>query len=187
MGQNYKNIAIDKVRREDRVGDEKFIKEFLNKSPFCTIANILNDQPFLHVNIFYYSEEDHAIYFHTASEGRFRFNIENNNKVCLSIAKMGRLLPADEALEFSLEYESVAVFGEVSILTDKDKSKAVLQQLLDKYFSHLTPDVDYRSTTDYELKRTTIYQLNIAKWSGKINSVEPDFPGAIYYGENNVS
>jgi hypothetical protein len=56
---------------------------------------------------------------------------------------------------------------------------------LDKYFPHLKADVDYKSTTDKELKLTTVYQLNIEQMSGKKKVVAVDFEGAFYYGEKN--
>ena len=186
MPKDYKNISINHIRRRDRQAEESFIKSLLKMAPYCNIAHIAEDQPFLHVNTFYYDEEKHSIYFHSASEGRFRFNLVNNNKVCFSIAKMGRLLPADVAQEFSVEYESVIVFGEVKIINDNLEAKVALQKLLDKYFPHLKPDTDYRSTTDKELKRTAVYQLLIDKWSGKAKKEDIDFKGAFFYGEGNV-
>jgi len=148
MPKDYNKIPIDKPRRKDRVTDEFVVKDFLKKSAYCSIANILDGQPFIHTNIFYYDEVENAIYFHTASEGRFRFNVEKNNKVCFSISTMGRLLPADVALEFSVEYEGALVFGNVEIVEDNKVRKVILQKLLDKYFPHLIPDQDYKSTTD---------------------------------------
>jgi hypothetical protein len=63
----------------------------------------------------------------------------------------------------------------------------MLQKLLDKYFGHLTPGVNYRRTTHQELKRTTVYRIKIIKWSGKRKLEAPDFPGAFYYRDKNAS
>lgn len=187
MPRNYENIPIDELRRKDRGTDEKFIRKMLVHAPYCAIANLLGDQPFIHYNTFVYSENDHAIYFHTASEGRTRYNVEKNNKVCLSIASMGRLLPADEAIEFSVEYESVIVFGEVSIVEDSAAAKDMLRKLVNKYFGHLKPGVDYRTTSDADLKRTTVYRMDIKKWGGKRKFESPDFPGAFNYRDKNAT
>jgi hypothetical protein len=45
----------------------------------------------------------------------------------LKVAEMGGSLPAYDASEFCLKYENEVVFGEVSILVNKDEVKAVLQ------------------------------------------------------------
>ncbi|NJK79079.1 MAG: pyridoxamine 5'-phosphate oxidase family protein, partial [Chloroflexaceae bacterium] len=46
----------------------------------------------------------------------------------------GRLLPADVALEFSVEYSGVMVFGSATIVQDEAEASHALQLLLDKYF-----------------------------------------------------
>ncbi|KAA3613114.1 MAG: hypothetical protein D8M58_12460 [Calditrichaeota bacterium] len=186
MPKDYSKIPINQARRKDRETDEFAVKDFLKTAPYCSIANIHNGQPFIHTNTFYFDEQDNAIYFHTAAEGRFRFNVENNNKACLSVSKMGRLLPAKEAMEFSVEYEGALVFGKVQIVEDKFTQKRALQNLLDKYFPHLKPDVDYTSTTDKELKLTAVYKMDIEQMSGKKKQEADDFDGAFYYGGLNA-
>lgn len=181
MPKDYTNIPIDQMRRKDRQQDEEFIKKMLHESPYCSIATSVADQPFINMNTFYYNEEDQAIYLHTGPEGRFKYNVEQNNKVCFTVSKMGRLLPADIAMEFSVEFESVVVFGEISIIDEPRKAKIELQNLLDKYFTHLKADEDYRSTSVDELKRTNVYQIKIEKWTGKKKKADDDFEGAFYF------
>ena len=91
---------------------------------------------------------------------------------------MGRLLPAPEALEFSVEYAGVVTFGTGRVVEEQDEARTALQMLLDKYAPHLRPGVDYRATTDDELKRTAVYRIDIEAWSGKQKEVPEDFPGA---------
>ena len=95
---------------------------------------------------------------------------------------MGRLLPNTAAMEFSVEYASVAVFGNAHILEDPEEQTRGLQLLMDKYFPHLQPGEDYRGITAAELKRTAVYRIDIEAWSGKQKAAPPDFPGAFHYG-----
>jgi nitroimidazol reductase NimA-like FMN-containing flavoprotein (pyridoxamine 5'-phosphate oxidase superfamily) len=95
---------------------------------------------------------------------------------------MGRLLPADVALEFSVEYRGVVVFGTASVIVDETEASRALQLLLDKYFPHLKPDQDYRPIIPEELRRTSVYRIDIERWSGKQKKVAADFPGAFWYG-----
>ena len=181
MAKNYDNIELTKIRRKDRaVEDDLWIKEYLRKSVFASIASLYGDQPFINSNIYVYDEEKNAIYFHTAKQGRTRHNAENSKKVCFSISEIGRMLPADVALEFSCEYKGVIVFGELTIIENEAEAKYALQLLLDKYFGHLKPGKDYREIIPEELKRTTVYKIGIDKWSGKQKQVE-EFEGAFYY------
>ena len=96
---------------------------------------------------------------------------------------MGRLLPAERALNFSVEYKGVTIFGRVSIVEETEEAKKALQLLSDKYFPHLKPGVDYATASPEELRRTTVFCIQIDEWSGKQKQVEADFPGAFYYGD----
>lgn len=175
-------LPINAVRRSDRaVTDEEWIKERLRSAPFGVLATVYNGQPFMNPNIFVYDEADHAIYMHTAWIGRTRSNVEHDGRVCFSVSEMGRLLPADTALEFSVEYSSVVVFGHARIIEDQDEAARALQKLLDKYVPHLRPGKQYRPIQDDELKRTSVYRIDIDSWSGKRKAVRDDFPGAYFW------
>jgi len=169
------------LRRPDRSADETWIREFLNESAVGVLATVRDGQPFVNSNIFVYDEERAAIYLHTARAGRTRDNVEADSKVAFTVYETGRLLPADEALEFSIEYGGVVVFGSASVVSDTEEAEHGLQFLLDKYAPHLKPGRDYRPITAGELKRTSVFRLDIESWSGKRKYVEPDFPGAYRY------
>ena len=171
------------IRRVDRaVDDPAWIRSFLRRAPVGTLATVHDGQPFLNSNLFVYDEEAHAVYLHTARTGRTRTNVEADPRVCFTTFEMGRLLPADEALEFSVEYSSVVIFGRATVVAEEREATRVLQQLLDKYFGHLKPGRDYRPPVADELKRTTVYRIDIEAWSGKKKAVD-EFPGAFHYGQ----
>ena len=184
MPKDYATLPINQARRADRaVTDEKWIREQLGRAPLGVLATVYDGQPFVNSNLFVYDESEQAIYLHTAGSGRTRTNVEASPKACFTVMEMGRLLPADVALEFSVEYSSVVVFGTISIIEDEAEGARALQLLLDKYFPHLQPDQDYRAITAEELSRTSVYRLSIDKWSGKQKKVTEDFPGAFFYGQ----
>ena len=170
------------MRRRDRGETDIWIKEFLGRAPIGVIATADDGQPFINSNLFVYSEADHAIYFHTANRGRTLDNVEANPRVCFSVFEMGRLLPADEALEFSVEYGGVTAFGTCTIVEDGEKAGNALQLLLDRYAPHLEAGKDYRGITDDELERTAVFRIDIEEWTGKKKEVEAGFPGAFNYG-----
>jgi nitroimidazol reductase NimA-like FMN-containing flavoprotein (pyridoxamine 5'-phosphate oxidase superfamily) len=167
------------VRRRDRaVNEEAWIRAFLHEAPTGVLATASDGQPFVNANLFVYDEAEHAIWMHTAAAGRTRTNIDADDRVCFTVFEMGRLLPADTALEFSVEYGGVVVFGRGHVVTEPDTARRALQLLLDKYFSDRVPGRDYRPTTDDELRRTAVYRVDIEAWSGKRKQAAPDFEGA---------
>lgn len=180
MSLDPRDFPNSHVRRQDRaVEDEAWIAAFLHNASYGYLATVDAGQPFINSNLFVYDAAQHCLYLHTARLGRTHSNIEANGvPVCFSVSTMGRLLPADEALEFSVEYEGVTVFGAASVVMDPVEQREGLQRLLDKYFPHLRPERDYRPIVDEELKRTSVYRVDIHEWSGKRKQVAVDFPGA---------
>jgi nitroimidazol reductase NimA-like FMN-containing flavoprotein (pyridoxamine 5'-phosphate oxidase superfamily) len=163
-----------RLRRKDRAmpGDAE-IEDLLRRSQFGVTATSFDNQPFLHTSLFYYLPEARRIYLHTALQGRTRENILRNPQVCFSVAEMGRLLPADTAMEFSNEYASVIAFGRARLVDDDEEKRRGLQALLDKYFPDHRPGRDYRPITQDELDRTSVFAIEIDEWSGKRKQVEP--------------
>lgn len=187
MPRNYAAVPVAQVRRSDRaVEDESWIRDLLNRAPVGYMATVNEGQPFINSNLFVYDEGEHCIYMHTARVGRTQANVDTDQRACFTVTEMGRLLPADEALEFSVEYSGVVVFGDARILDDQaqEEAKYALQLLLDKYAPHLKPGRDYRATTLEELKRTAVYRIDIKQWSGKRKKAADDFPGAFFYPYN---
>lgn len=177
--------ALNQARRKDRsIDDTAWIEAFLQRADFGVLASEHNGQPFTNMNLFVYDAARRAIYLHTAHDGRTRYNIESNPKVCFSISEMGRLLPAKTALEFSVEYSGVMVFGKACVVKDEREAAYGLQLLLDKYFPHLQPGADYRAIQAEELARTAVFRIDIEEWSGKQKAAPEDFTGAFYYGEH---
>ena len=184
MPKDYATLPFNQIRRTDRaVKDETWIKEFLYRAPDGAMATVFKGQPFITTRNYVYDEARHAIYLHGARTGRFNANIKANPKVCFSVSRMGRLLPAATALEFGVEFSGVVVFGEVAVVEDDEEAARALRLILHKYFPHLRYGQDYSPVTPQELKRTAVYRLDIETWSGKRKQVEDDFPGAFFYGE----
>jgi hypothetical protein len=178
----HQGQPLNVVRRHDRaVDDDSWIRAMLHRTPFGVLATAQEGQPFINTNTFVYDEAAHAIYLHTARAGRTPATIGHNDRVCFSISEMGRLLPAEVALKFSVEYASVVVFGRAAIIEERTAAARALQMLLDKYFPHLRSGVDYRPVTDDEITLTAVYCIQIDQWSGKKKEAAADFPGACFY------
>ena len=149
--------------------DEAWVRAFLRAAQIGRVSTAWDDQPFVTPTTFWFDEANRRIIFHSNLAGRVRANLERNPKVCLEASEMGRLLPSNAALEFSLQYRSVMVFGTVRILESDEEMRAALTGLLEKYFPAMQAGREYRPITDKELNRTSVYELKIESWSGKEN------------------
>lgn len=178
MGRTDKE-APTAVRRSDKaVADEGWIRAFLRSGAYGVMATADDGQPFINTNLYVFDEARHCLYLHTARTGRTRRNIEAEERVCFAVSEMGRILPDEIALEFSLEYAGVTIFGLAQVVQDEAEKARALQLLMDKYAPHLRPDRDYRPPNVGELARTSVFRIDIRSWSAKRNQKPADFPGA---------
>lgn len=173
MPRDYTNqppIAFQ--RRPHLSRDDEWIRSFLNQARVGHIASSVDGQPFINPTTFWFDEANHQIVFHSNVAGRIRSNIEINPKVSLEASELGRLLPSNVALEFSLQFRSVIVFGTARLVTDPAQARRLLYGLIGKYFPSMTAGREYREITDKELRATSIYTIQIESWSGKENWAE---------------
>lgn len=166
---NLENVPANKQRRPQRARDDAWIRDFLLRGRVADIATHWDEHPFLNPTLYWYDPSLHRIYFHSNRVGRIRANSERHPQVCLAVSEFGRLLPSNLALEFSIQYASVVVFGSLHVLTEPDEKRAALEGLIHKYFPHMTSGKEYRPITETELLRTSVYAIEIESWSGKEN------------------
>ena len=187
MSGNDMDRPFNEIRRRDRAQDDAWIRAFLRSGAWGALATVSEGQPFINTNLYFYDESAHAIYLHGARVGRTHSNVEGGGPVCFNVSEMGRVLPNEIALEFSLEYAGVTVFGQAVVVDDDAEKARALQLLLDKYAPHLEPDRDYRPANQEELDRTAVFRIDIDSWSGKANAKADDFSGAFWYDEHRPS
>src|SRR5258706_11068965 len=159
-------------RRPHLTQDDNWIRAFLKEAKIGHIASSFDGQPFINATMFWLDEENQQIVFHSNVAGRVRSNIESNPKVSLEASELGKFLPSNVALEFSLQFRSAVVFGTARVVTDPVEARRLLYGMLRKYFPAMTAGKEYREITDKELRATSIYAIQIDTWSGKDNCAE---------------
>lgn len=170
MPRDYQNVSPTAFQRlPEYQRDEEWIRVFLRAARVGHVASARDGQPFVNPTAFWFDEANHQIVFHSNMTGRIRANLESNPRVCFEASELGKMLPANVALEFSLQFRSVIVFGSARLITDREEARRVLYGLIGKYFPALSAGKEFREITDKELKRTSIYAIQIDEWSGKEN------------------
>jgi nitroimidazol reductase NimA-like FMN-containing flavoprotein (pyridoxamine 5'-phosphate oxidase superfamily) len=165
--QNESPTAFQRLPEYQR--DEEWIRAFLREARVGHVASVRDGQPFVNPTTFWFDEANHQIIFHSNVTGRIRSNVESNSKICFEVSELGKMLPANVALEFSLQFRSVIVFGNARLISDPEEARRVMYGLIHKYFPAMTAGKEFREITDKELKRTSVYAIKIEEWSGKEN------------------
>jgi nitroimidazol reductase NimA-like FMN-containing flavoprotein (pyridoxamine 5'-phosphate oxidase superfamily) len=164
---NQKPTAYQRLPEYQR--DQEWIRGILREAKVAHIATARDGQPFVTPSTFWFDDDNRQIIFHSNIAGRIRSNIETNPRLCIEVSELGKLLPSNVALEFSLQFRSVVVFGSARLIHDPQEARRVLYNLIKKYFPLMAPGREFREITDKELRSTSVYAVQIEEWSGKEN------------------
>jgi nitroimidazol reductase NimA-like FMN-containing flavoprotein (pyridoxamine 5'-phosphate oxidase superfamily) len=110
------------------------------------------------------------IYIHGASVSRMMVELEKGLDISLSVAQVDGLVLARSAFHHSMNYRSVVVFGQASLVPDKHKIE-VLKAISD----HLLPGrwEEVRMPNAKELKATNVLEISLDEASAKIRTGGP--------------
>mgnify|MGYP001098767840 CR=1 FL=1 len=162
------------------------IRDLLRRGEAGVVSAVLEGSPSALPRVYAYDPSREALYLHGAFGGETGRVLEQGGApegapVTFTVFEMGRLLPAPEALEFGVEYESVVVNGRAFQVEGDEEAEHGLQLLMDKYAPHLQAGVDYRPIAPDEVARTSVLRIDIDSWSGKRKKEADDFPGAYWF------
>lgn len=184
MSEQAPENRSETVRYSPRaVEDDEWIEALLLEEPMGVVGLVDDGSPYLVNQLFVYDPEAAEIYFHGAHTGKTRRLVEGEgpNDACLTVSRMGRLLPAEMPVDFDVEYESVVVYGAVDLVCGSDAKRAVLEQIMAKFAPQMSPGEDYEPIAESSIERTSVYRLDVEGWSGKENEIGQAFEGAYEY------
>ena len=111
-----------------------------------------------------------AVYVHGSLANR-TFREAAGTPVCLTVTLLDGLVLARSAFHHSVNYRSVMVYGDASVVTDAAEKRAVLDALVERSAtgrSHLV-----RPPSDTELRTTLVLALSLSEVSAKVRTGGP--------------
>jgi uncharacterized protein len=154
-------------RPQNALSDEQ-IAALLQRGIVGHFATRWNEQPFITPSSYWFDTDKREIYFHSNVVGRIRANSERHDDICVEVSEFGNFLPSNDPLEVSIQYRSVVAFGKIRVL-ENNAAREALYGLMRKYLPEMTVGQEYRKISDDDLKRTSVYAVQIQHWSGKEN------------------
>ena len=153
------------MRRADREIVEKAeIIEIIEKCYVCRLGFSDDNVPYVvPMNYGYeYVGEKLTLYFHGADEGKKHDIIAKNPIACFEMDCSHKLIEADEAAQYTMEYESVIGSGEISYITGKSEKINACRLIMRQY----AKDKEF-SFPDHVLDSVTLFKLEVSEFSGK--------------------
>lgn len=149
-------------RFEYEIQEKDEIEEIIRSAKVCRLGMSVADQPYIVPLCFGY--EPGVLYFHSAGEGKKLDMLEENANVCFEFDIDVEILPAEEACDWGMNYQSVIGFGRAEILEDVEEKRVGFDAIMRQYSE------DSYTYPDGEIKGTTIIRIDIHSMTGKKNS-----------------
>jgi len=153
------------MRRSDReITDKMEIMNILEKCDVCRLGLAEDNIPYIvPLNYGYeYLNGNLTLYFHCAKEGKKLDIISKNPFACFEVDCSHRLIEAEEACEFTMEYESVIGNGEIHLCTEKSEKMKALKQLMGKY----AKGKEF-TFPDQMIDSVVVFKLEVTEFAGK--------------------
>lgn len=161
-----------KVRRDTKGRgryDTDTIQQILDATPFCHLAYIVEDHPVviptLQVRI-----GDH-LYLHASSGSRLGLHAGTPWPVSISVTLYDGLVLARSGFHHSINYRSVVVIGEATLVSDPEEKLAALNATVDHVVAGRSAEI--RPPTARELEATAVARLPLAEASAKMRTGPP--------------
>lgn len=155
-----------KVKRIPKRGfyDKETVYRILDNDFVCQIGFVYNNYPVVIPTI--YGRKGDCLYFHGASVSRMLQTLEKGVQISLNVTKTLGLVLARSAFHHSLNYNSVTIFGNAT-LVESDKAKL---EALEIITNQIIPERwdEVRLPNKKELKVTKVLELKISEASAKI-------------------
>ena len=151
------------MRRKDReIKDTYGIREIIRECDCCRLAFPDGKSAYIVRLSFGYGEEENALYFHGAAEGKKMDLVRQTGYAGFEMDTAHGLKTADQACGYSFRYRSVVGEGPIRVVEETQEKKKGLNCIM----GHMSG----KDSWDYPeamLKRTAVLRLDVEQMSGK--------------------
>lgn len=134
----------------------------------------------------YDSARPDRMYLHGSIRSRLLKHLSGNAQVCVSVTITDGLVYSRKAMNHSMNYRSVVLFGRSREVADETEKYQLFNEMVRRYFPGRTAGQDYHEPPSQDLGVTALVEVTIEEWNGKVRSGgptgpeddEPDAPGS---------
>jgi uncharacterized protein len=153
------------IREHERgVYDRAEANKILDAGFICHVGFVQDGQPFVIPTA--YGRNRDTLYIHGSAASRMLKEVKQGLPVCVTVTLLDGLVLARSIFNHSMNYRSVVILGQASLIEDPAEKLAALRLLSE----HIIPGrwQDSRFPNEGELKATTILRLPIEEFSAKV-------------------
>jgi len=158
------------VREAHRaVYDRETVYRILDEGFLCHVGFAVDGQPFVIPTS--YGRKDATLYIHGSAASRMLRQMKAGVPVCITVTLLDGLVLARSVFNHSMNYRSVVILGNATLVNDPEEKLAALRTLSE----HILPGRwdDARQPNESELKQTSVLRLPIEEFSAKVRTGPP--------------
>jgi uncharacterized protein len=171
MSETEMPSARTRVVREPHRGvyDREAAYRILDEGFLCHVGFVADGQPFVIPTS--YGRKDANLYIHGSAASRMLRHIKGGVPVCVTVTLLDGLVLARSIFSHSMNYRSVVILGQATLVEDPAEKIAALETLSE----HILPGrwAESRQPNPQELKATSVLRLPIQEFSAKIRTGPP--------------
>ncbi len=126
----------------------------------------------------YHYDPDHPglLYLHGSIRSRLLQQLAAGTRVCVAVTLTDGLIYSRKAMNHSMNYRSVVVFGSAREIVDEGEKFQLFDQMVQRYFPGRKVDQDYHAPPSQDLGITSLIEVTIKEWSAKARRGGPTGP-----------
>ena len=134
----------------------------------------------------YDSRYPDRLYLHGSVRSRALELLASGAAVCVTVTLTDGLVYSRKAMNHSMNYRSVVLFGTAREVTDHDEKFALFDQMVQRYFPDRLLERDYNPPPASDLGVTALVEVQVEEWNAKTrrggptgpDDDDPDVPGS---------
>jgi len=149
--------------------DREAVHRILDEGFICHVGFVVDGQPFVIPTG--YARVDDRLFIHGSQASRMLRAVGKGIDVCLTVTLVDGLVLARSAFHHSMNYRSVVVFGQATVVDDGVEKLAALRALSE----HMIPGRwdEVRGPSEPEMKATVVLSLPLEEVSAKVRTGPP--------------
>lgn len=183
---NFDITDRTKIKRLPKRGfyDQETVYAILDEGLICHVGFVLEGQPFVIPTA--YGRVEDQLYIHGSSGSRMLRSMTSGIDVCVTITLLDGLVLARSIFHHSMNYRSVILFGQASLVAGDDEKRWALKAFSDQMIRGRWEEV--REPNQAELNRTLVLSLPLQEASAKVRKGPPgeeeeDYEIPVWAGE----
>ena len=124
----------------------------------------------------YDGEQPDRLYLHGSIRSRALELLASGDPVCVTVTLTDGLVYSRKAMNHSMNYRSVVLFGTAREVTDHDEKFALFDRMVQRYFPNRLLERDYNPPPASDLGVTALVEVQIEEWNAKARRGGPTGP-----------